>query len=162
MGKAHAKAAYLSSFHVMKIPMAIKPSATNIQCCWPDENPNTVRSRTSQSDIVIPSKREGTIGRLHTPYGVDRKRRKWVSDFEQELHDGMLTFFAFPSSLAIRLEGEELRRAWKAGPAAQRGPSHRALLAAFDERRDLTDFSARQSCGNETPDLLAKQSIDTK
>ena len=30
-----------------------------------------------------------------------------MSDFEQELHDGMLTFFAFPSSLAIRLEGEE-------------------------------------------------------
>lgn len=60
-------AAYRSSFHVMKTPRAMMPTATNHQC-WPDEEPNTVTSRTSQSVIGIPSNREGTTGRLHTPY----------------------------------------------------------------------------------------------
>jgi hypothetical protein len=61
------KPAYRSSFHVIKIPVAIKAIATSIQCC-PDEKPNSVASLTSQSAIDIPSKREGTIARLHTPY----------------------------------------------------------------------------------------------
>jgi hypothetical protein len=61
------KAAYLSSFHVIKIPVAIRASAKSIQC-WPDEKPNSVAFLTSKSAIDIPSKREGTIGSLHTPY----------------------------------------------------------------------------------------------
>ena len=61
------KAAYLSSFDVIKIPVAIRASANSIQC-WPDEKPNTLAFVTSQSTIDIPSKREGTIGSLRTPY----------------------------------------------------------------------------------------------
>jgi hypothetical protein len=60
-------AGYRSNFHVTKIPMAITATTTSIQS-WLDEKPNTVASRTNQSDIGVPSKREGTITRLHRPY----------------------------------------------------------------------------------------------
>jgi len=61
------KAAYLSSFHVIKMPVAIRASAISIQS-WPDEKPNNAALLTSQSAIDIPTKRQGTIGSLRTPY----------------------------------------------------------------------------------------------
>lgn len=61
------KATYLSSFHVIKMPVAIRASAISIQC-WSDEKPNNVALLTSQSAIDIPTKRQGTIGSLRTPY----------------------------------------------------------------------------------------------
>jgi hypothetical protein len=67
-------AGYRSSFRVTKIPMAITATATSIQS-WLDEKPKTVASRTSQSDIGVPSKREVTIARLHRPYMFRRERK---------------------------------------------------------------------------------------